>query len=234
MPNILITGANRGLGLEMVRQYVQHPEVFVFATCRDPQAAADLQNLADQNPKRLSIHQLNVVDDLSRAQIVQEIAAKTAALDVLINNAGIHPRGVQSFEAITPQTLHDVFEVNTAAPLMLVKSLLDLLHSGENPRVINISSQVGSLEWKKSGGSYAYAVSKAGLNMITRCLAADLQEYGITVISVHPGWVQTDMGGIGAPLSVKEAVSSILPLIDRLSAKDSGKFFRWEGTIHPW
>ena len=235
MQRIFITGANRGLGLEIVRQYLQNDDTQIFATCRQPESATELNSLTEDYPERLAILGVQLTDPPSIASSVRQVSEQVTGLDIFINNAGMNPgRDLQSLNTITPQTMLEVFEVNSVAPLMLVNAYVELLKAGTNPRIINVSSQVGSMEWKVSGGSYAYAASKAVLNMITRCLAADLKHDGITTVCVHPGWVQTDMGGNNAPLTAEEAVFSLLRVIDNLTIKDNGTFLKWTGAPHPW
>jgi NAD(P)-dependent dehydrogenase (short-subunit alcohol dehydrogenase family) len=231
MQRILITGSNRGIGLEMVRQYLRRDDTCIFATCRRPDEADELRKIAND---RVTILELDVahLDDIQR--VATQVHSQVNGLDILINNAAINPKGIQSFDAINAETMMTVFQVNAVAPLMLVKALVDLLRNGNNPRIVNISSQVGSMEWKSSGGSYAYSTSKAALNMITRSLAGDLGRQGIKVITLHPGWVQTDMGGHGAPLTTEESAQGVLHVVDHLTATDNGKFFKWNGQIHAW
>src|SRR5690606_22750518 len=137
------------------------------------------------------------------------------------------PRALSSLEAISRETMIETFDINAVSALMIVKSLLHLLRRGNNPRIANISSQVGSMEWKGSGGSYAYAVSKAALNMVTRCLAGDLRSDGIITVTFHPGWAQTDMGGAGAPLPVDESVRGVRNVIANLKPEHNGEFLKW-------
>lgn len=233
MRYILITGANRGIGLEMVRQYLDQEDVLVFAMCRQPTKAEALNNLIQTHPNRLIVIPLDVVDAESLARSVEVVRAKSERIDVLVNNAGIGAPD-QTLEKISSETMHRLFDVNAVAPLMVAKAYLPLLRAGDNPRLVNISSQVGSMEWKKSGGSYAYAASKAALNMVTRCLAADLRADGVVTVTLHPGWVQTDMGGASASLTVEESARGILGVIQNLTSADNGHFFKWNGDTHPW
>lgn len=230
---IFITGANRGIGLEFVRQYLANGDT-VFAAARKPEEAAELNTLTSLYPDTLTLIALDVANTESIASAAQTVREHTNALDVLINNAGINPPGIQSLDQITPETMVSVFTTNAVGALMVVKAFLDLLKSGSSPRVVNISSQVGSLDWKKSGGGYAYASSKAAMNMITRCLSTDLKPFGITTITTHPGWVQTDMGGERAALRPEESVSGLIKLIAGLSPEDNGQFFKWNGEPHAW
>ncbi len=231
---ILITGANRGIGLEFTRQYLARGAQ-VFATARSPHSAADLHALAAP-AGRLTVLPLDTGDAQSIAALSAALAAHTPALDLLINNAGTNPRTPEyrQFGELTPDALLDTLRVNAVGPLLLAQALVELLRAGTQPCVVNISSQQGSMEWKKGGGGYAYASSKAALNMFTRLLAADLRSPGITVITVHPGWVQTDMGGSSAPLTAPDAVRSMITLFDRLTPEHSGGFYRWDGSTHPW
>jgi NAD(P)-dependent dehydrogenase (short-subunit alcohol dehydrogenase family) len=151
----------------------------------------------------------------------------------LINNAGarIRPERLGQLEA---GILLDVFALNAVAPLMVAQTYLDLLRVGHRPRIVNISSQMGSLARKQSGGDYSYCASKAALNMHTRALAFDVRGLGITAVAMHPGWVQTDMGGPNAPLTPQESIRGMIAVIDRLAPDDAGRFLQWNGSELPW
>lgn len=232
---IFITGANRGLGLELVRQYAQRPDTRIFAACRRPDQADELNALAEAHPEQVAILTLDVADDESIYSAVGVLVSQISGLDILINNAAANPpRHTQSLGELETKALLAVYHANAAAPLMIVQNALNLLKAGKNPRVVNISTQQGSMHWKTSGGTYNYAMSKAALNMVTRCLAGDLGGHGIIAISVHPGWVKTDMGGPNAPLTVEESAAGVIALIDGLKPEDNGRFFKWNGEIHPW
>lgn len=234
MEHILITGANRGIGFELVRQFAQRNDTHVFAGARKPKFAVELQDFAKDCAGQVTIIPLDVADTASIQSAVREVQKETDALDMLINNAGINPKGIQSLGQIEVDTMMNVFQVNTVGALMVTKGFLPLLENGRRKRIVNVSSQVGSMAWKEGGGGYAYAASKAGMNMITRCLAADLKSQGFITITLHPGWVQTDMGGSGAPLTPEESVSGIMSLVERLTPADNGGYFKWDGTVHPW
>ncbi len=229
----MITGANRGIGLALVREYLRHPEVQLFAACCRPDAAHDLQALSADHPDRLVVLPLEVTDPEAVSAVAAAVAARTDGLDALINNAGINPPG-QSLAEIDTETMLHVLHVNTVAPLMVTKVFLRLLEGGVSPRVVNVSSIMGSLSHTSGGGYYAYRTSKAALNMVTRIMAGDLRARGITVICLHPGWVRTDMGGGGAPLSPEESAQGIVRVISRLSPADSGHFLQWNGEELPW
>jgi len=189
--------------------------------------------MADEHPDRLSILPLDVMDEASIASAKEMVRTQTDHLDLLINNAGVNPRG-ERLGDLEAETLLHTFHVNAVGPMMVTQQFLDLLRAGERSKIVNISSQMGSLIQKKSGGSYSYCTSKAALNMLTRALAFDLRSEGIIVVAMHPGWVRTDMGGSHAPLSPAKSVSGMLRVIDRLRPADTGRFLTWRGRKHPW
>ncbi|MBZ0299766.1 MAG: SDR family oxidoreductase [Anaerolineae bacterium] len=240
MQRILITGSNRGIGLELVRRYLRREDTLIFATCRNPQAAAPLQALAAQHPHRLLILRLEVTDAGQIVEAVTAVRIKVDGLDLLINNAGTYAGRVgdadpqvTQFGALEVGPMLDMLRVNTVAPLMMAQAFADLLRRGHNPRLVNVSSDAGSLTmW--DGGAYTYPASKTALNMFTRCLAHDLRADGITVISLHPGFIQTDMGGPRATLTLDEAIPGVIRVIDNLAPGDSGQFLNWDGSRVPW
>lgn len=230
---VLITGANRGLGLEFVRQYAA-AGARVFAGCRSPETAESLQALAGEHPEQVLPCPLDVRERDSIDAVAACIAADgDGTLDLLVNNAGVSPRG-EEFSSIRADDMLEVLHVNTVAPLIAAQRCHDLLAASKHPRIINISSSMGSLAKKDYGRHYSYASSKAALNMITRAVAADLREDGIIVVSLHPGWVQTDLGGPEATLSPRESVEGMIRVIAGLKPEDSGRFLTWSGEEHPW
>lgn len=228
---VFISGANRGIGLEFVRQYLAGGER-VFATCRNPDEADALQALCDQHPEQLSVGALDVTDDASIEAAYRTVATETDALDLLINNAGIQPR--EQLGSLDRATLQQTFNTNTTGPLLVAQRFTDLLRGGRRPLIANITSQLGSLARKRSGGRYSYNSSKAALNMVSKALAYDLRPAGITVVMVHPGWVQTDMGGSDAPLRPEEAVRGMVTLFERLTPEDTARYLQWDGSELPW
>ncbi len=232
MERILITGANRGIGLELARQYLERGDV-VLATARNLETAEDLQALAAQNPGRCHLLPLDVTDEAAIAAVAALAATLVDGLDVLINNAGVFPRNERP-ETLDAQTMLETLHVNAVAPLIVARELLDLLRRGRRPRVLNITSQLGSLTRRASGRCYSYCSSKAALNMLTRSLAFDLQPDGIIAVVVHPGWVQTDMGGAHAPVLVGESARGIIALADGLLPEQTSKFLTWDGREHAW
>jgi NAD(P)-dependent dehydrogenase (short-subunit alcohol dehydrogenase family) len=228
----LITGANRGIGLELARQYLERGDV-VLATARNLETAEDLQALAAQNPGRCHLLPLDVTDEAAIAAVAALAATLVDGLDVLINNAGVFPRNERP-ETLDAQTMLETLHINAVAPLIVARELLDLLRRGRRPRVLNITSQLGSLTRRASGRCYSYCSSKAALNMLTRSLAFDLQPDGIIAVVVHPGWVQTDMGGAHAPVLVGESARGIIALADGLLPEQTSKFLTWDGREHAW
>lgn len=232
MKQVFITGANRGIGLELTRQCLSRDDQ-VFAACRHPNQADELQQLKSAYPNHSKIVQLDVTDQVEVEAAAEAVAAETDSLDILFNNAGILLSG-ESVGNINADSLLNVMHINAIGPLMVAQSLLKLLRAGQNPKIINITSQLGSISRKKSGGRYSYDGSKAALNMFTRTLAFDVIADGIIAIVIHPGWVRTDMGGKNASISVEDSARGILQVTDSLSKDDVGRFLQWDGAELPW
>ncbi len=236
MKRILITGSNRGIGLELVRHFLRDDDTRIFATCRNPDRAEQLQKLSKQNAARLRLLQLDINDASSIDAAAKVVAAQIDGLDVLINNAGIYPKGSHQSWSIGKLSAADLGELlltNSVGPLMVTQAFQGLLLNGENPRVLMISSGMGSISGA-SVGSYGYRMSKAALNMAARVLAMDGDMRGITTITTHPGWVQTDMGGPAAQLTPAESAAALKTLIGRITPADSGRFLRWDGIELDW
>jgi NAD(P)-dependent dehydrogenase (short-subunit alcohol dehydrogenase family) len=231
METILITGANRGIGLELTRQYLKN-QTRVLAACRTPEAAQSLSELKQTNPELLRIYPLEVTDEHSVKTLAE--ALHNAAIDVLINNAGISGGEKQDIPEMDYSRWALTLAVNTISPFRVTVAMLDNLRRSRKPRIITLSSQLGSMLRPTSTGNYAYRSSKAGVNKVMQGLAVDLRSENIIVCPVHPGWVQTDMGGSKADLTVKESASGLIRLIDRLELSDSGHFLKWNGEEHPW
>ena len=233
MTTYLISGANRGLGWEMVQQLAQAGET-VFAGCRSPKSAADLQALATKNPKIYPI-QLDVTDEDSVKEAVRAVSAETGTIDVLINNAAIKidDKDIQDVSAEIVQT---TMSVNVIGPLLMAKHFVGLLKTSEQARLVNISGRLASLLLleDKKWGSYSYNASKAAMNVTTRMLAHELKPEGVCVVAVHPGWMQTDMGGAAADLEPSVAANQVLSLVGKLTLADTNKFLVYSGEEHPW
>lgn len=235
MQQIMITGSNRGIGLGLVKEHLKKADVHIFATCRTPDSADDLQALASENPDALTIVTLDVNDTASINAAKADIASKTEHLDLLINNAGIFPRNPEheTLGEMTHEAISHVVTVNSVSPVIVTQAFIDLLKNGHKPRVMMVSSQMGSIE-RASGSAMSYRVSKAALNMATKVLAGLLESDGITVVTTHPGWVQTDMGGSSASLTPEQSASGLTAVATDLTVADTGKFYNYDGTEMPW
>ena len=206
MNTILITGANRGIGLELTRQLLQRGDR-IFAGCRQPEKAAALQDLQRTYGDQLAIVQIDVMDDESVAAAKTAVSTQTDHLDILINNAGVLVPN-ETLADFDPAKMDLTLQVNVIGPMRVTAQFVDLLRKGQNAKLINVSSQLGSIQ-KMTGswGEYSYNSSKAALNMLSRMLSHDLRGDGVTVIALHPGWVQTDMGGQNAAVTVPDSAS---------------------------
>ncbi|MGB5510687.1 MAG: SDR family oxidoreductase [Woeseiaceae bacterium] len=221
---VLITGANRGIGLELARQY-KEAGWRVIGTARKPEQAEELRALDAR------VLQLDVTDQQSIDRMAEELGEQS--LDLLINNAGIFPR-VRTIADVNFDDVTRTFAVNTVGPMRVSRALLSNLRSGELKKVVNITSRLGSITDNSGGGYYGYRESKAALNMFTRSLANELSADGFICVVVHPGWVQTDMGGASATLTVEESAQGIRKVIANLSPDDNGTFWNFDGAPLPW
>ena len=231
---IVITGAGRGLGLGLTRALAQNPANIIIGTVRDRSAADGLTTLG----ARAIL--MDVASDDSISAAAGELA-DVGAIDVLINNAGINAKAVGAATdgrgplAVGRAEFLSVMDVNAAAPMMVTRALLAQLRAAPAPIVVNISSQLGAISFGGGfGDDIAYNASKAALNMVTVRTASELKADGVCLVAVHPGWVQTDMGGAAASLGIDESASAICETISALTLADSGRFLRWDGTDHAW
>ncbi|HSM99734.1 MAG TPA: SDR family oxidoreductase [Rudaea sp.] len=231
MQRVLVTGANRGLGLEFVRQLLARGDR-VIATCRHPGKALALTELAAAHPGHLHILPLDLTSERSIAEVVRETVALTDALDALINNAGMLVSG-ERFGAIAHKSMIDSFAANVTGPVLLTQALAPLLERAKNPRVMNLSTRLSSLSGTQSFGTPSYAMSKAALNMATRQLAAALAPR-VTVFCVSPGWVKTDMGGENAPLSAHDSAAGLIKVLDSANIATAGHFCDYTGKEIAW
>ena len=229
---VLITGANRGIGLEFVRQLAARGER-VFATCRNPSEAIELHDLQTQNSDLVSITALDVTDPRSIAESHNAISSQTEMLDLLINNAGV---GIDDggFGALDLETMQSILTVNSIAPMLATQQYLDLVKADSKPKIVNMSSGDGSLTNLNTHGYYSYNASKAALNMYSLRLSHDLKDTGVIVIMLHPGWVKTDMGGPNADITPQDSITSMLQFIDSLTLRNSGGYFDYTGQTLPW
>jgi NAD(P)-dependent dehydrogenase (short-subunit alcohol dehydrogenase family) len=223
-PTVVITGANRGLGLEFSRQFAAAGAT-VIATARRPEDADDLRKLG------VRVEQLDVADSASVKQFRERIG--DLPVDILINNAGIGS-WLYRLEEVDADALERYFQVNTLGPLRVTQALLPSLRRGAGKTVVNITSDLASLARNTRGGAYGYRESKAALNMFTRTLAAELRPEEFICVVISPGWVRTDMGGPQAAQSPSESIAGIIRVLRGLTPKDSGKFLDYRGEELPW
>ena len=233
-PTVLITGANRGLGLGLARVYLDSGWKVIAVNRGSSPVLEKLGGGA------LEIHQCDLTDDSQLADLAESLAAQT--IDVLINNAGRMAHSgfvegadsVQGFGHFNRAMWHDVFDINLFTAMSMAELFTDNLARAERGRIVTISSMLGSMELNTHGGLYAYRASKAGVNAIVKSMSFDLADRGIIAIAQHPGWVRTDMGGSDADIDVQTSVNGMKTVIDGLTPADSGKFFSYDGSEMPW
>ncbi len=231
MPSVLVTGANRGLGLEFARQYAAD-EWQVFAACREPDAAKELKQIASKSGGRIRVLKLDVTDTASVRAAAAEL--KGEPIDLLVNNAGVGSPRNQQLGSLDYAAWARVLDANTLGPMRVVEAFLGNVSKGKQKRIVTITSAMGSIEDNTSGGSYAYRSSKAAVNIVVKSLSIDLASRGITCVVMHPGWVRTDMGGQGGKLSPAESIQSLRSVIAKLRPEDSGKFLNYNGEPYSW
>lgn len=228
MSTVLITGANRGVGLELVKQYAASGDR-VLACCRNPGAADALKQVSGD----VEIIELEVSDAASVAALGAKLEGQ--AVDTLINNAGTLGPDYPDQTAYTMDFdgFAEVLAVNTIAPVRIMQTLLPNLRASSDPKVVNITSQMGAISLDMTLG-FAYSSSKAALNKFMKLAAIELGKEGIHVCLIHPGWVQTDMGGPQADITPLESAKGIVGTISKLNADTNGSFWKWNGEVHEW
>lgn len=227
----LVTGASRGLGLEFVRQLLGRGAA-VVATCRRPDDAPALAELAGAHPGQLRVCALDI-DNAGSRLALRDALADNGGLDLLLNNAGVLTRN-ERLGALDAAEFRQAFETNALSPLLLTEALLPQLAVGRRPVVAFLSSQLGSIARTDSFYTPSYAMAKAALNMAGKLLARPLHEAGIAGVLLHPGWVRTAMGGPQAPLEAPEAVAGMLAVIDALPRDGVMRFLDYRGEALPW
>ena len=230
MKKALITGANRGLGLEHTRRLIER-DVFVYATARAPNEADELNQLAHDHADLIQVLTYDALDAQAPARLKAELA--NVALDLVFFNAGVSSAR-PPFGDIDAQAALQLFHINALAPLKLAEALVENVARSQRKIFAFQSSLMGSIGDNSSGGAYAYRVSKCALNMIVKNIAIDLRERGVIAVALHPGWVKTRMGGTQAPLSLSESVQGQQQLLFNLTKAQSGGFFNYDGKILPW
>jgi NAD(P)-dependent dehydrogenase (short-subunit alcohol dehydrogenase family) len=226
---VLITGASRGIGLELASQYAADGWR-VLATCRDPAGANALLEVRERYPRRLFVHALDVAEEAQIEELGRHL--REDALDVLINNAGWALRQ-RTLAETTLAAMERAMRVNAFATLKMSQVFAPHVARSRKKTIVTISSQMGSIT-ENDGLRYGYRASKAAANMIVKTLALELAGHGIVVASLHPGWVRTDFGGADAPLSAHESALRVRELIAALTPAKSGGFFAQDGREIPW
>lgn len=227
MPSILITGANRGLGLEFARQYAGEGWR-VFAACRAPDTAAALGAVDGD----VSIHRLDIGDREEIGALADELAGE--AIDVLLNNAGVYGPRNPRLDTMDYESWAETLRINTLSPFAVIAAFVDHVGRGDHRKIVALSSRMGSMGDNSAGGSYIYRSSKAALNAVMKSLSIDLAGRGMTCCVLHPGWVRTDMGGPGGAIEAPESVAGMRRVIARLSPADNGCFYNYDGAEIPW
>ena len=230
MATILITGTNRGIGLEFTRQFLARGDR-VIATCRNIDAADELKQLGSSHDG-LEIRQLDVASTESMQEFVQQLA--DTPIDIFINNAGVYGPPNVKFGEVDGQVWASVLQVNSIAPLILSQLLMPNLRQGRDKKMLYLTSKMGSIDDNSGGGSYIYRSSKTALNSVVKSLAIDLAGEGFSAAVLHPGWVLTDMGGPNALIDTKTSVTGMMKVVDDLDPQSSGSFFNYDGSIIAW
>jgi len=233
MKTVLITGANRGIGLEFARQYAS-AGARLISCCRSPENATDLKKLQSEYPDTVTLQEL----DVSNFEAIDALAKEfeRQSLDLLINNAGVYfdKQDAPGFDGLDYDKWLLSFRVNTLAPVKMTQAFFEHLKNGTQKTVAMLSSKMGSVSENQRGTSVQYRSSKAALNAATRTLSIDLAPEGLKFIVLHPGWVQTDMGGGAAPLLAPESVKGMISVIEGLSTENSGSFVSYDGQNISW
>ena len=228
MPVVLITGANRGIGLELAKRYAARGDR-VIACCRHPESAIGLKAVQGN----VSVHALKVDDPASVAALASSLGGQ--AIDLLINNAGVlgPDYGDQTATRMDFDGWAQAFAINTMGPVRVMQALLPNLRAAQQARVMTVTSQMGALSLDMALG-HAYSATKAAINKFMRLAALDLAKEGIAVGLIHPGWVKTDMGGPEADITVEESGAGIVATTEKLNLSTTGSFWKWNGETHGW
>lgn len=230
-PCVMITGANRGLGLEWARQYAEAGWQ-VFASCRRPEEADELKALAARHPQ-VSVHRLDVTDGEQLHTL--QLDLEEARIDVLLNNAGVYlDKFTGDLGGIDYDAWLRTFAVNTLGAVRVSEAFIEQVSRSEKKRVVAISSHMGSIAEIGAPGNYAYRSSKAALNAAMKGLSHALAPRGIGVLLLHPGWVKTRMGGPDSPLTPEQSVGAMRALVENFRPEMNGRFFRYDGSAIPW
>ena len=230
MTSVLITGANRGLGFGFVKSFLAK-NINVICTTRNISGSKELLECKKNYPDNLEILELDLLEKKSENILSDLLSDKP--IDIFINNAGVGNSN-QRFGVVSSKPWLDVLKVNLIVPLTLTQSIIENIKKGSEKKIYFLSSQLGSIGDNTSGGMYIYRSSKTALNQVVKSLSVDLKPMGITVISLHPGWVKTDMGGPNAPVQIDESIKGMMQVIDKTDIRDTGRFLNYDGKELPW
>lgn len=229
--NVLITGASRGIGLEMVNYSIEQ-NWRVFACCRHPQQADRLLSVAKLANGRVSVHVVGMEELATIQALAYEL--RNEAIDILVNNAGIYGSENNKFGNVDVASWINTFQVNSIAPLKVAEALIEQVRMGERKIIACMTSKMGSMADNGYGNSYIYRSSKAALNAVVKSMSIDLRDDGIKCVALHPGWVKTDMGGPNAEITARESVTHLFNIMLSLGQEDSGRFIDIDGSDIPW
>lgn len=225
----LVTGSSRGIGLALVKQLLTRGHT-VIGACRNPDGARDLWEVQGDYSTRFKSIKIDLNEPTTIAQAAALLKGQT--IDVLVNNAGVLLGQTGGLREFNSSDVAKSFEVNSIGPMRVTAAFLANLESSHCPKVVNVTSMMGSIADNTSGGYYAYRMSKNALNMFGKCLSLEFPK--ITTLSLHPGWVKTDMGGVQAPTEIYDSVEGIIDVISGATLKDSGRFVDFRGKVLPW
>jgi len=229
--NVLITGTNRGIGLQMVKSAV-NKQWRVFACCRNPHEADKLSEVTRMSGGLVSMHVLDITDKAQIQALAYELRNET--IDILINNAGVYGSMEHSFGHVDEEDWLKTFRINTIAPMQVSEAFVENIARSEKKLIATLSSKMGSMADNGSGGSYIYRSSKTALNAVMKSMSIDLKSRGISCVMLHPGWVKTDMGGPHAEITARESVNQMFHTLENVTPDDSGSFYEVDGSIIPW
>ena len=230
MATILVTGANRGLGIEFVEQYLNEGND-VIATYRNENSSIDLIEMGNER-SNLKLHQLDVSSNKSLNSFAENLG--DSPIDIFINNAGVYGPRNSSFGNVDEENWIHAIKINAIAPILLTQLIIKNIRLGADKKLIYITSKMGSIDDNKGGGAYVYRSSKTALNAVVKSLSVDLENEGMTVALIHPGWVKTDMGGPNALIDKETSVRGMTEVISNLDISSTGNFYNYDGSIIPW
>ena len=230
MARILITGANRGLGLEFVERYLESGDD-VMASYRNEDSSFDLIKMSNER-SNLKLLQLDVSSNKSLNSFAENLG--DSPIDIFINNAGVYGPRNSSFGNVDEENWIPAIKINAIAPILLTQLIIKNIRSGADKKLIFVTSKMGSIDDNKGGGAYVYRSSKTALNAVVKSLSVDLENEGIVVALIHPGWVKTDMGGPNALIDKDTSVRGMTEVISNLDISSTGNFYNYDGSIIPW